>query len=67
MLLKNVEFRKLSILAFISAVFIVAGFYLTMLPVIVQILLLLAGVIAGMATLVGLIKLLVKMNKDGID
>jgi len=57
------EIRKLSILSFISAVFVVGGFYLTMLPVGLQILLLLVGVINGVATLIGIIKYLIKVNK----
>ena len=64
MLFNNPEFKKLSILAFVSALFIVGGFYLTMLPVILQIVFLLIGVVCGVMALVGLIKFLMKMNKD---
>lgn len=66
MLFNNSEFRKLSILAFLSALFIVGGFYLTMLPIIIQIIFLLIGVVSGVVALVGLIKFLVKMNKDAV-
>ena len=66
MLFSNPEFRKLSILAFISALFIVAGFYLTMIHVVFQIIFLFVGVVNGVATLVGLIKLLVKMNNKDV-
>lgn len=64
MLFSNPEFKKLSILAFVSALFIIGGFYLTMLPVILQIIFLLVGVVCGVMALVGLIKFLMKMNKD---
>lgn len=63
MIMNSPEIRKLSILSFISAVFVVGGFYLTMLPVGLQILLLLVGVINGVATLIGIIKYLIKVNK----
>lgn len=66
MLFNNREFKKLSIVAFLSALFIVGGFYLTMLPVIVQIVFLFIGVVSGVATVVGLMKLLFKMNKDAV-
>ena len=63
MIMNSPEIRKLSILSFISAVFVVGGFYLTMLPIGLQILLLLVGVINGVATLIGIIKYLIKVNK----
>ena len=64
MLFSNSEFKKLSIIAFVGALFIIGGFYLTMLPVILQIIFLLIGVIATARTVIGLIKFLMKMNKD---
>ena len=63
MIMNSPEIRKLSILSFISAVFVVGGFYLTMLPIGFQVLLLLVGVINGVATLIGIIKYLIKVNK----
>lgn len=63
MIMNSPEFRKLSILSFISAIFVIGGFYLTMIPVGFQVILLLIGVINGVATLIGLIKYLIKVNK----
>lgn len=64
MLFNNPEFKKLSILAFVSALLIVGGLYLTMWPIIIQIILLLIGLLCGVFTFAGLIKFLAKMNKE---
>ena len=59
------DFRSLSALTALSALLILLGFYLTNLPLMVQIVLLLAGVAIGVYTLVGIIRLLITQSKNG--
>ena len=59
------DFRTLSALCAASAVFILLGFFLTEIPIPLQILLLLAGLIIGVITLIGLVKLFIQQQKDG--
>ena len=59
------DFRSLSALTALSALLILLGFYLTNLPLIVQIVLLFAGVAIGVYTLVGIIRLLITQSKNG--
>ncbi|MFF5996832.1 hypothetical protein AAGS61_19145 [Lysinibacillus sp. KU-BSD001] len=58
------DFRTLSALCAASALFILLGFYLTKTPVIFQILLLVIGLIIGIITLIGLVKLLISQQKQ---
>lgn len=50
------NFRVLSALTSLGALLIIAGFFLTMLPVSIQIIFLLAGVITCIITMYGLFK-----------
>ena len=59
------DFRSLSALTALSALLILLGFYLTNLPLIVQIVLLFVGVAIGVYTLVGIIRLLITQSKNG--
>ena len=59
------DFRSLSALTALSALLILLGFYLTNLSLIVQIVLLFAGVAIGVYTLVGIIRLLITQSKNG--
>ncbi|WP_431028600.1 hypothetical protein [Lysinibacillus sp. LZ02] len=58
------DFRILSALCAASALFILLGFYLTKTPVMFQILLLVVGLIIGIITLIGLVKLLISQQKQ---
>ena len=51
------DFRTLSALCAASAVFILLGFFLTETPLLLQIILLVVGLIIGVITLIGLVKL----------
>lgn len=57
------DFRTLSALCAASAVFILLGFFLTETPVFLQILLLLIGLVIGIITLIGLVKLFIQQQK----
>lgn len=57
------DFRTLSALCAASAVFILLGFFLTKTPIIVQILLLVIGLVLGVITLIGLMKLFIAQQK----
>ena len=59
------DFRALSALTALSALLVLLGFYLTNLPLIVQIVLLFVGVAIGVYTLVGIIRLLITQSKNG--
>ena len=50
------NFRVLSALCSLSAILILAGFFLTQLPILIQIILLVAGLITSGITMYGLIK-----------
>ncbi|WP_413364258.1 hypothetical protein [Lysinibacillus sp. 3P01SB] len=57
------DFRTLSALCAASAVFILLGFFLTETPILLQILLLLIGLVIGIITLIGLVKLFIQQQK----
>ncbi|MGM9950765.1 MAG: hypothetical protein ACI33P_11585 [Lysinibacillus sp.] len=57
------DFRTLSALCAASALFILLGFFLTEIPLVLQILLLLAGLVIGVITFIGLVKLFIQQQK----
>lgn len=57
------DFRTLSALCAASAVFILLGFFLTETPLLLQIFLLVVGLIIGVITLIGLVKLFIAQQK----
>ncbi len=57
------EFRTLALLCSLSALLILIGFFLTSIPVPLQIIILLAGVGFGIYTLIGLIRLFIGQSK----
>ncbi len=57
------DFRTLSALCAASAVFILLGFFLTETPLLLQIILLVVGLIIGVITLIGLVKLFIAQQK----
>ncbi len=57
------DFRTLSALCAASAVFVLLGFFLTKTPILLQILLLLIGLVIGIITLIGLVKLFIQQQK----
>ena len=57
------NFRVLATLCSIAAILILAGFFLTQLPLLIQIFLLIAGLIVSCITLFGLIKFYITQRK----
>ncbi|WP_332650593.1 hypothetical protein [Lysinibacillus sp. 54212] len=58
------DFRMLSLLCSLSAIFIILGFFLTKIPILAQILILLIGLGLGIYTFVCLIALFIKQVKE---
>ncbi|KGR87930.1 hypothetical protein [Lysinibacillus odysseyi] len=60
------DFRVLSALCAASALFISLGFFLTETPVLLQILLLVIGLVIGIITFIGLVKLFIAQQKGNV-